>query len=117
MATHHFEDLEVWKRSARLAVAVLELAETLKLFGLRDQLVRSAISIPSNIAEGAERETDADFKRFLSYAKGSAGELRTQLYLCQRAGYIDPLAASPLTQELKEIGSMLRGLMKALEEK
>ena len=114
MPHHNFEELEVWKRSARLGVSVLQLADTLKLYALRDQMARSAISIASNIAEGAEREGDKEFRRFLAIAKGSAAELRTQLYLGQRAGMIASEVASPLIKEAKEIGSMIQGLMKTL---
>lgn len=114
MPHHHFEELEVWKRSARLGVSVLQLADTLKLYALRDQMARSAISIASNIAEGAEREGDKEFRRFLAIAKGSAAELGTQLYLGQRAGMIASEVAAPLIKEAKEIGSMLQGLMKTL---
>ena len=74
MAFQSFEDLEVWKRSCALAVFVYEALSEARDFGLRDQMQRAAVSIPSNIAEGYER-TDKDFIRFLVIAKGSAAEL------------------------------------------
>jgi four helix bundle protein len=114
MPLHHFEDLEVWKRSSQLAVSILELIDPVKLYALRDQMARSCISIPSNIAEGAERESDREFRRFLAIAKGSAGELRTQLYIGLRAGIFTAEAANPLIQEAKELGSMIEGLRKRL---
>ncbi len=114
MPLHHFEDLEVWKRSSRLAVSILELIDPVKLYALRDQMARSCISVPSNIAEGAERESDREFRRFLAIAKGSAGELRTQLYIGLRAGVFSSDAANPLIQEAKEISSMIEGLRKRL---
>jgi four helix bundle protein len=114
MPLHHFEDLEVWKRSSRLAVSVLELIEPLKLYALRDQMARCCISVPSNIAEGAERESDREFRRFLAIAKGSAGELRTQLYIGIRAGYFSSEAAGSLIEESKQIASMIEGLRKKL---
>ena len=77
-------------------------------------MTRSCISIPSNIAEGAERESDREFRRFLAIAKGSAGELRTQLYIGLRAGIFTAEAANPLIQEAKELGSMIEGLRKRL---
>ena len=70
-----FEDLEVWKRSARLSADIYKTLANLKDFGFKDQITRSGLSIPSNIAEGAERESIKEFINFLSYAKGSAGEL------------------------------------------
>lgn len=114
MPLHHFEDLEVWKRSSRLAVSVLELIDSTKLFTLCDQMARSCISIPSNIAEGAERESNREFRRFLAISKGSAGELRTQLYIGVRAGVFSLEEADPLIAEAKEIASMIEGLRKKL---
>ena len=111
---HNFEELEVWKRSSRLAVDVLNLVDSIRLFGLRDQMIRSCISIPSNIAEGADRDSDREFRRFLSFAKGSAGELRTQLYIGFKAGLFPEEAARPLINEVKEISSMIEGLRKHL---
>ncbi|MBM3863469.1 MAG: four helix bundle protein [Verrucomicrobia bacterium] len=114
MPLHHFEDLEVWKRSSRLAVSILELIEPVKLHALRDQMARSCISVPSNVAEGAERESNKEFRRFLAIAKGSVGELRTQLYIGLAAGVFTNEAAMPLIHEAREIGSMLEGLRKRL---
>ena len=114
MPLHHFEELEVWKRSSLLAVSILNLIDPVKLYALRDQMARCCISVPSNIAEGAERESDREFRRFLSIAKGSAGELRTQLYIGLHAGVFTATAATPLIQEAKEIASMIEGLRKRL---
>lgn len=80
-----FEELEVWKRSCKLAVQFFQLFKECREFGLRDQILRSAVSIPSNIAEGYER-TNKDFLRFLSIANGSAAELRTQTYIAGKIG-------------------------------
>ncbi len=114
MPLHHFEDLEVWKRSSRLAVDVLHLVDPIKLYTLKDQMARSCISVPCNIAEGAERESDKEFRRFLVISKGSVGELRTQLYIGLAAGVFTSETASPLIREAKEIGSMTEGLRKRL---
>ncbi|MBL9117729.1 MAG: four helix bundle protein [Verrucomicrobiaceae bacterium] len=114
MPNHQFEDLEVWKRAARVAVEIFNLVEPFKLFALKDQMARSAISIPSNIAEGAERDSDKEFVRFLRIAKGSAAELRTQLYLAARANIIPTETSNILTTELKQIGSMLQGLIRSI---
>lgn len=111
---HNFEELEVWKRASRLAVSTLELIDSMRLYALRDQMARSCISIPSNIAEGAERESDREFRRYLAIAKGSAGELRTQLYIGLRAGLFTDEQARPLILEAKEVGSMIQGLRKRL---
>ena len=114
MSLHQFEELEVWKRSSRLAVSILELVNGIKLYALRDQMARCCISVPSNIAEGAERESNREFRRFLAIVKGSAGELRTQLYIGVRAGIFPAEVANPLIQEAKEISSMIEGLRKRI---
>ena len=103
-----FEDLEVWKRSCRLAVEICKLLKDCKEYALKDQMSRSAISIASNIAEGAERGSKAEFIRFLNIAKGSAAELRTQVYIASKLGVIIPdEQAIELISELKEISNML----------
>ena len=111
---HNFEELEVWKRSSRLAVDVLTLVDPIKLYGLRDQMIRSCISIPCNIAEGADRDSDREFRRFLSISKGSAAELRTQLYIGLKSDLFTDEQARPLINEVKEISSMIEGLRKHL---
>lgn len=70
-----FEDLEVWKRAARLSAEIFNELEKLKNFGFRDQITRAGLSIPSNIAERFERESKKECIQFLSYARGSCGEL------------------------------------------
>lgn len=75
---------------------------------------RSAVSIPSNIAEGAERLSRAEFRQFLGYAKGSAGELRTQLCIAEELGYLDAEIAQSLRDELIQISRMIHGLIRSL---
>jgi len=114
MATHRFEEMEIWKRSSRLSVAVLELVDPIKLYALRDQMARCSISIPSNIAEGSERDSNREFRRFLSIAKGSAAELRTQLYIGIRARVLTEEAARPLIEEARQVCSMIEGFRRSL---
>src|SRR5262249_30889637 len=97
-----FEELEVWKRSCQLAVAVYEALRDTREFALRNQMQRAAVSIPSNIAEGAERG-GKDFERFLRIARGSAAELRTQIYIARRIGVLQEEQFSYLIYELKGI--------------
>ena len=119
MAFHSFEDLEVWKRGCRLAVDVCAGTHGWRNFGLRDQLQRSAISIPSNIAEGSERDSDGDFKRFLRISKGSCGELRTQPHIAKRVAEKLNTPEQPLPEsyinETREISAMLQGLIKSID--
>jgi four helix bundle protein len=107
-----FEDLEVWKRSARLSADLLKMMRDLKDYGFRDQITRSSLSIPSNIAEGFERQSQKECMTFLSYAKGSCGELRTQIYIGMEIGYISREEGKTLLQETEEISLMLGGLLK-----
>jgi len=82
-----FEDLEVWKRAARLSANIYKELRDLKDFGFKDQITRSGLSVPSNVAEGFERESQRESLTFLSYAKGSCGELRCQIYIGIDIGY------------------------------
>ncbi|MCG8635365.1 MAG: four helix bundle protein [Desulfobacterales bacterium] len=109
-----FEELEVWKRSCRPAVMLYTLLAECRDFSLRDQMQRAAVSIPSNIAEGKERNSIPEFKRFLRIAKGSAAELRTQLYIAKEIKIIDSREALKLINETKEISKMLQGLISSL---
>jgi four helix bundle protein len=117
MGYSSFEDLEVWQRACRLAVCVYEELKNCKDFGLKDQMTRAAVSIASNIAEGAERDTAAEFMRFLHIAKGSAAELRTQVYIACKIGLIQEPIQKELASELKSLSSMIHGLIKSLKLK
>ena len=110
-----FEDLEVWKRSSRLCADLYKYFQDIRDFGFRDQITRSALSIPSNIAEGVERESKKDFARFLQYSKGSCGELRTQIYIGIDIDYIEPAVGKKWIQETKELSAMLVGQSKSLK--
>ena len=74
-----YENLEIWKRSRKLAIHVFQNTKHIKDFGFKDQLTRCALSIPSNIAEGFERDYHKEKIRFLSISKGSTGEFKTQV--------------------------------------
>ncbi|MBE6372021.1 MAG: four helix bundle protein [Lentisphaerae bacterium] len=111
-----FEQLAVWKKGCRLAVLPYDKLKNCKDLGLYSQMTRAAVSIPSNIAEGAERKTDKDFVHFLYIAKGSAAELRTQLYIARELKVISPDDTKLLVRECKEISKMLKGLINALYE-
>lgn len=110
-----FEDLEVWKKSCRLAVKVYDLLKGCRDYGLKDQMLRSSVSIPSNIAEGSERNSIPDFQRFIGIAKGSAAELRTQVYISREVDVIASTDAEDLIQELKSISKMLQALQNSLK--
>lgn len=109
-----YEKLEVWQRSFKLTVCVFKQFSSLKDYGFRDQITRSALSIPSNIAEGWERVTDKEKVRFLSFAKGSCGELKTQLLIAAEIGYIDSEIVHTMSAETEQIAKMLGALMNKL---
>ena len=107
-----FEDLDVWKRSARLSADIYKELSNLKDYGFRDQITRSGLSVPSNISEGFERGSPKDCVKFLHYAKGSCGELRTQVYIGMEIAYIDVVLGKRWIAESEEISSMIGGLIK-----
>lgn len=108
-----FEDLEVWKRSARLSAGIYKELSGLKDYGFKDQITRSGLSIPSNTAEGIERESAKECVNFLSYAKGSCGELRTQIYIGIEIGYISEETGKRWIKETREISAILVGLIRS----
>jgi len=116
LAYESFENLEVWKSGCRIAVRIYEILKTCKDYGLKDQMTRAAVSVPSNIAEGAERDSKLDFIRFLHIAKGSAAELRTQVYIARQIGAIDEDIQKELVEELKTLSAMLHGLIKSIQK-
>ena len=98
-----YRDLKVWQLAMELAEDVYKLCAEFprqEIYGLRSQLQRAAVSIPSNIAEGQARNTNKEFGYFLGIARGSLAELETQIMLAQRLGY---LAAEKLTLYLKRL--------------
>ena len=112
-----FEELDIWKRSARLSADIYKQLATLKDFGFKDQITRAGLSVPSNIAEGCERESDKEVANFLNYAKGSLGELRTQIYIGMEIGYIDNAIGKTWIKETDEIAKMLHSFIKAVRER
>ena len=107
-----FEDLEIWKKGMRLAVEIYKLMQSCKDFGFKDQIQRSAVSIPSNISEGFERQTNKEFIQYLYIARGSCGELRTQLYLANELGYVEKTDFATLLEATKHLSAMLNNLIK-----
>ncbi len=107
-----FEDLLIWKESMRLSIDIYKLFKDCKDFGLRDQIQRASVSVPSNISEGFERQTDKEFIQFLFISKGSIAELRTHLYLSIELKYIDKKEGQVLFEKAKKISSMIQNLIK-----
>jgi four helix bundle protein len=118
MQIKNFEDLEIWKESRRLTGEIYRLTKGEKFakdFGLSNQIQRAAVSIMSNIAEGFERGGNQEFVQFLYVAKGSCGEVRSQLYVALDQQYIDQKAADNLATFLKRLSVMIKHLIDHLK--
>ncbi|MBM3966101.1 MAG: four helix bundle protein [Planctomycetes bacterium] len=112
-----YENLEVWKRSVELSARLYRETASVRDFGLRDQMTRSALSIASNIAEGYERDTDPQIVNFLRISKGSAGELRTQILIGRKANYRDEVQAIAWEDEARQFGAILGSLINRHQRK
>jgi len=120
MATlQSFEEIEAWQKARELTRGIYIVSNKgafSKDFGLRDQIRRASVSIMSNIAEGFERGGTREFIQFLSMAKGSSGEVRSQLYVAVDQGYIDKETFEQLYTLASEASRMITGLMKYLRK-
>lgn len=117
---HNLKELVIWNKSMELATSVYNLTANYpddERYGLTSQIRRSAVSVPSNIAEGAGRESNKDFARFLSIANGSSYELQTQLLLSQQLELADESAVTPLLDLINEIQKMNYNFQKKLNFK
>lgn len=116
---HNVEDLKIWKKSMDIVVAIYKITEHFPIeekYGLISQIRRCAVSIPSNIAEGAGRSTKGEFKNFLSIANGSAYELFTQLILSQKLEFLPKDSANTIIEKVVEIQKMNYALIRSLEK-
>ena len=115
-----FEDIIAWQKARLLTARIYQVTGQGKFdrdFGLKDQIRRAAVSIMSNIAEGFERGKPSEFHQFLSIAKGSCAELRSQLYIAFDAGYLDQEIFNQLMTAAVEVGRIVGGLRAAVERK
>jgi len=114
----NFEDLEIWKSARGLAKEIYRLTSDQKFskdFRFRDQIRSAAVSIMSNIAEGYERSDNQEFVQFLYIAKGSCGEVRSQLYVAADQAYIAQKNCDELTQVFKRLSIMINNLIDYLK--
>lgn len=112
-----YKKLTVWEKSYSFGIKVYTITKSFpkeEIYGLTSQMRRSAISIPSNIAEGSRRSTEKDFKSFLHIAYGSGAELETQIMFAKDLEYISPEISNPLLAELSEIMRMLNAFIQKL---
>ncbi|NHA06683.1 four helix bundle protein [Mucilaginibacter sp. HC2] len=114
---HNFKELKVWKAGIEISKIVFQLCKALpaeEKYGLISQMIRSAISIPSNIAEGCGRRSDKELYHFLSIALGSSFELETQLIIAKEFNYISQEKLDETSTIITEIQKMVYGLQKSL---
>ena len=115
---HRFKDLEVWKQSRVFCGKIYKVTSTFpatEKFGLTSQLRRASVSVPSNIAEGASRNSNKDFSRFLEIAIGSCYEMETQLLISSNLNFLNEGKLKTLLEELNSIIKMLSSLRTTLK--
>lgn len=120
MKTSDFRQLRAWQHAMDIVVEAYSIINLLPIeerFGLCDQMRRSAVSIPSNIAEGQARNSSKEFIHFLSIARGSIAELQTQILLCKRLEYIADPVIPQIMVHLQDNDKMIGGLMRAISKK
>lgn len=113
----NFKNLLVWQKSIQVVLFVYKITKQFpddEKYGLTNQMRRSAVSVPSNIAEGTMRTTDKDFRQFISIARGSCAELETQITISYELKYIDENIFKELLLKIEEISKMLASLYSKL---
>ena len=119
MKSSDYRQLKVWQKAMDLTVVIYSLVNKFpraENYALSDQMRRSVVSIPSNIAEGQGRNSDKEFVNFLSIARGSLWELETQIEISERLHYIDSGQKNKVYEQTEEIGKMLNALANSLEQ-
>lgn len=114
----NYKDLLIWKKAMELVTEIYEISRTFpkeEVYGLTSQIRRSAVSIPSNIAEGKGRRSGAEFQQFLVQARGSLYELETQVQIAGNLGYIHVEKVEKLKLKSIEIAKMLNALLETIK--
>jgi four helix bundle protein len=114
---HNFKELNCWQEAKDFSVVVYKITSkfpTSEIYGITSQIKRAAVSIPSNIAEGAGRNTNKDFSRFIGISLGSSFELETQFIIASELNFIDKLDVEELILRLNKIQKMLVNFQKHL---
>jgi four helix bundle protein len=114
-----FEDLVAWQKARELTKHIYRITsdgDFARDFGLRDQIRRAAVSIMSNIAEGCDRGSRAEFHQFLVIAKASCAEVRSQLYVAYDVGYLSQESFNALKNNTEELSKIISGLRKSMHQ-
>jgi four helix bundle protein len=112
--------LEAWKQSMDLVIEIYQTTENFpnqEIYGLTTQIRRAAVSVPSNIAEGAARQTKKEFSNYLHMAQGSLSELDTQIEIANHLGYVDNLHCKGLNEKMERIDKLITGLIRHVSSK
>jgi four helix bundle protein len=109
-----FEDILAWQKAQDLAILVDDYFGEIRNFSFKDQIIRASVSVSNNIAEGFDRGSDAEFRRFLFIARGSCSETKSMCYLAQRKNYISATECEKLLSLCSEVSRLTNGLIKAL---
>jgi len=115
---HNYKELKIWQKAIERSVEIYELIKkfpAVEKYNLSDQMRRSAVSVPSNIAEGAGRNSDKDFLRFLGFSLGSCFELHTQVIISNKLKLINDIEFKTLDESLDELERMIWGFEKKLK--
>ena len=115
-----YHDLKVWQKGIELVKTIYLLTRDFpkyETYGLTSQIQRSAVSVPSNIAEGQTRNSTADFQRFIFIAQGSLSEVDTQIVIAQELGYLDKAKGQDVEARILELRRMLYALINSLPKK
>ena len=115
---HNYKNLHIWQEGINLARKIYEVTSTFpsnEKYGIVSQMTRAAVSIPSNIAEGAGRNSNKDFANFLSIAIGSIFELHTQITICEQIGYIDQETAKQIDQQIYTLQQQITAYKQRIE--
>jgi four helix bundle protein len=116
--TQSFRDLQVWQKSIQLSVAIYRMSKDFpreELYGLTSQIRRSAVSVPSNIAEGQGRLSNGEARQFLGISRGSNFEVQTQLEIARALNFGDPRLIDDAESLSNKAGKMLYGLLQSLK--
>jgi len=115
MKIEKFEDIISWQKGIGLSATIYDIFKNSRDYGFKDQIQRAAVSISNNIAEGFERMSNKEFSKFLFIAKGSAGEVRSMLYIALKLNYIDKKQFDDLFNKCLEISRLISALIKTLK--
>ena len=114
MYARSFEELNIWQKSQELSVLIYSHFKPCNDYGFKDQIQRAAVSVMNNIAEGFERESKADFARFLMISKASSGEVRSMLYLADKLNYLTKDQSDVLITAYKKLSASIQSLRKSI---